>query len=74
MTTEQMLVGAIVALWAVVQALSGVVFKQQQARIAEKDARIATLETEAREAMKAKDAEKDEWRRMALGRVAEPPR
>jgi hypothetical protein len=74
MTLSPEAIAVITGLAGVCSTLAGVIYRQQQSRLAEKDARIAALETEAREAMKAKDLEKDEWRRMALGHVGETPR
>ena len=64
-----------------VAALSGLVYKGQQAVIADKDRTIAKLEsritayeTEFRETVRAKDMEIAEWRRAAQSRstTAEP--
>lgn len=51
---------------SVIATLSGLVYRELRQQIADKNARIATLETEAREAMRAKDAEILEWRKRAL--------
>lgn len=64
----------IMGLGGVISTLAGVIYKQQQARLADQAARITTLETEARDTLKAKDMEKDQWRQMALARLNETPK
>lgn len=60
-------VGAVVtALWGALGTLSGLVYRELRAQIADKDKRIATLEDEARAAVKAKDEEIREWKARAL--------
>jgi cell division protein FtsL len=57
--------------------MAGVVYKQLVSRCDERDkhivalqTRIATLENEAREAVKAKDQEIAEWRRLAMAQAS----
>ena len=46
-------------------ALAGVVYREVKAQLTDCKAENATLRAEAKEAVKAKDAEIAEWRRMA---------
>ena len=65
MSTEQQLIAAVGALWLIVQGLSGVIYRELKAQIADRDKRIAAYEAEAVKALAAKDTEIAEWRRIA---------
>lgn len=67
MVIDPVLSGVIGALWLAVQGMAGLVYRELRQQIEDKDARIATLESEAREALRAKDEEIKEWKRLALG-------
>ena len=67
MSTEQQLIGAIAALWLIVQGLSGVVYRELKKQIEDRDKRIAAYELAAAEALRAKDAEIAEWKRRLDG-------
>ena len=66
MSTEQQLITAVGALWLIVQALSGVVYRELKAQITDLKERNRTLETDAKAAVQAKDAEIAEWKRLLL--------
>ncbi len=74
MTLSTEAIGVITAMWTVIGSLAGLVYRELRARIAEKDTRIAALEQEAREAVKAKDLEIAEWRRLVQTKLSEPHR
>jgi hypothetical protein len=65
-STEQQLIAAVGALWLIVQGLSGVVYRELKAQIADLRARNLTLEADAKAAVQAKDAEIAEWKRLLL--------
>lgn len=64
MNQEAQLIAAIVALWGASCSLAGIVYKVEEARIAEWRGRCKTLEADARAAVMAKDEELKQWRRL----------
>lgn len=64
--TESNLIGAIVALWGSAVAMAGLIYRIEEARIAEWKNRAERLEVETRAAMAARDEELHEWRQIAL--------
>ena len=63
---QLLLIGAGAA--SIITTLAGVVYRELKAQIAECKAENATLRTEAKDAVKAKDTELAEWKRIALER------
>ena len=54
-------------LWpATTLILSWLIYRIEETRIAEKNERIAKMETDMRKALDAKDLEREEWKRLAL--------
>lgn len=64
MTEQAQLVAAIAALWTSACTLAGLIYKIEEARIAEWRERCATYEADARQALEAKDEELGQWRRL----------
>lgn len=61
---EQLIV-ALAGAVTIITSLAGVVYRELKAQITDLKTENATLRSEAKEAVKAKDAEITEWRRMA---------
>lgn len=61
---EQLIV-ALAGAVTIITSLAGVVYRELKAQITDLKAENATLRSEAKEAVKAKEAEIAEWRRMA---------
>lgn len=82
-TIDPIIAGAIGFLFTAFQGAEGLVYRELRQQITDKDARIATLEREAKEAvvavqaknaeeLRVKDEEMREWRRLALARMGAP--
>lgn len=70
--TVGQIVAVIIALWMALVSLAGVVYKEVKDQLKVCQERNKALETEALAAVRAKDEEIREWRRLGLER--QPPR
>jgi hypothetical protein len=61
-TDQAQLVAAVAALWTSACTLAGLIYRIEEARIAEWRERCAFLEADARNAVEAKDEEIQQWR------------
>lgn len=64
MTDQAQMVAAIAALWTSACTLAGIIYRIEEARVAEWRERCATYEADARKAVEAKDEEIREWRQL----------
>lgn len=64
-SAEQVLM-VILGLGSVISTLAVTVYRDLKAQLSECKTENATLRGEAKETVKAKDAEKDEWKRLAM--------
>ena len=73
-STEQ-LIAVLAAGASIITTMAGVVYRELKAQIADCKGENATLRAEAKDAVKAKDAEIVEWKRLLLeSRGRETPR